>query len=226
MSKIKTKLFIGNHNYSSWSLRPWLGLRWVGIAFDEVLISLAQPGYAAEGIEEVAAVSPNRKVPALHVDGQVIWDSLAILEWAAEHSPDAGLWPENWRTRALARSAVCEMHSGFAALRNDLPMNIRRRCRPGKWPDATQRDIDRVISLWLHLRESSHDQGPWLCGSRGVVDAYFAPVMCRFRSYGVELPDTLAGVVQALFQDADFLEWEARPLTDSFPLIDDLYPQA
>lgn len=226
MAQDKPKLFVGNHNYSSWSLRPWLCLRWAGIEFEEVLITLAQPGYAAEGIAEVAAISPNRKVPALHIEGHVIWDSLAIMEWAAETRPQARLWPTEWRSRALARSAVCEMHSGFAALRNDLSMNIARRCKVKEWPAATQRDIDRMISLWLTLREGHETAGQWLCGERGLVDAFFAPVMTRFRTYGVDLPASLLGVSEALFADPDFREWEGRPITDRISITDDLHPQA
>jgi glutathione S-transferase len=225
MSQTNLKLYLGNHNYSSWSLRPWLCLRWAGIKFDEQQISLAQTGYGKEGIAEVAAVSPNRRVPALHVAGHVIWDSLAIMEWAAETYPGAGLWPDDWRSRALARSAVCEMHSGFVSLRNDLPMNINRRCKVSRWSEATQRDIDRIIELWRHLRSGNQQKGPWLCGERGLVDAFYAPVATRFRSYGVELPEELRCFSSALFQDADFREWEARPVTDRFPFIDELYPE-
>jgi len=219
-------LYVGNHNYSSWSLRPWLCLRWAGIEFEEQLVSLAQPGYGHGSIAAVLAVSPTGKVPALHVDGQVIWDSLAIMEWAAETRPQAKLWPEDWRSRALARSAVCEMHSGFAAMRNDLSMNIRRRCQVKDWPAATQRDIDRVIALWLQLRDGHSDAGPWLCGTRGLVDAFYAPVMTRFRTYGVALPAALQATAQALFDDDDFRAWESQPVTDGFPFVDELYPDA
>jgi len=226
MAQAKPRLYVGNHNYSSWSMRPWLCLRWAGIDFEEVLISLARPGYGSGSIAEVAAVSPNGRVPALHVDGHIIWDSLAIAEWAAEFQPGARLWPADWRSRALARSAVCEMHSGFAALRNDLPMNIARRCKVNDWPEATRRDIDRVLALWLSLRDGNASRGPWLCGERGIVDAFYAPVMTRFRTYGVQLPAALAGVAEALFADADFREWEGRPITDGFSVTDDLYPHA
>ncbi len=225
MHQIKAKLYVGNHNYSSWSLRPWLALRWASIEFEEVLISLAQSGYSGDGIPQIAAISPNRKVPALHLGDFVIWDSLAIAEWAAEFRPHAGLWPQDWRLRALARSAVSEMHSAFSALRTDLPMNIRRRSKAPHWPAATQRDIDRILDLWLHLRQSNSAPGPWLCGSRGIVDAFFAPVMCRFRSYGVELPDSLVAVSQALFSDPDFREWEARPMTEQIAATDAMYPE-
>jgi glutathione S-transferase len=222
----KPRLYIGNCNYSSWSLRPWLCLRWAGIEFDETQISLAQAGYGKEGIAEVAAVSPNRRVPAVHVEGHVIWDSLAIIEWAAEARPDANLWPKDWRKRALARSAVCEMHSGFPDLRNDLPTNINRRCQVQSWSEATQRDINRIIEIWTQLRYGNEGLGPWLCGERGIVDAFFAPVMTRFRTYGVKIPAEHQCTVESVFSDPDFLQWEARPVTDGFAFIDDLYPYA
>jgi glutathione S-transferase len=222
----KLRLYVGNHNYSSWSLRPWLCLKWAGIEFEEIQISLAQKGYEKEGIKEIIAVSPNRRVPALHVDGHVIWDSLAISEWAAEVRPEANLWPQDWAQRSLARSAVCEMHSGFGDLRNDLPTNINRRCRVQQWSEATQRDINRLMELCRQLRAGNSDPGPWLCGKRGLVDAFFAPVMTRFRTYGVGFPAELESTAEALFSDQDFLEWEARPITDNFDFIDSLYPDA
>lgn len=220
----KPTLYIGNCNYSSWSLRPWLCLRWAGIEFDETQISLAQDGYGEEGIAEIVAISPNRRVPALHVDGHVIWDSLAIMEWAAEAHPHARLWPMEWRQRALVRSSVCEMHSGFADLRNDLSMNINRRSQVKQWSEATQRDIDRIFDIWVQLRSGNEARGPWLSGERGLVDAFYAPVLARFRSYGVCIPTELGCMAEAVFSDPDFLEWEARPVTDRFPFIDDLHP--
>ena len=220
----KPKLYIGNHNYSSWSLRPWLCLRWAGIEFEETQISLAQKGYGKGEIKEIVAMSPNGRVPALHVDGHVIWDSLAICEWVAEVRPEVNLWPRDWAQRSLARSATCEMHSGFGDLRNDLPMNINRRCRVQQWPEATQRDINRLMELLRQLRAGNDDLGPWLCGKRGLVDAFFAPVMSRFRTYGVSFPAELESVAETLFSDKDFLEWEARAVTDSFDFIDNLYP--
>src|SRR5262245_51316301 len=123
MAQRMNTLYIGNKNYSTWSLRGWLVLRWSGIPFDERLLQLGADGYGQGKIAEVLAVSPSGRVPALHTDddGLTIWDSLAISEWAAEHTP--ALWPATPRARALARSAACEMHSGFGALRRDLSMN-------------------------------------------------------------------------------------------------------
>lgn len=123
-----TVLFVGNKNFSSWSLRPWLCLRWAGIAFEERVIRLDQPGYGERRIAEVLAVSSAGTVPALEVDGLSIWDSLAIAEWAAEQVASGVLWPADPSVRAVARAATAEMHSGFAAVRRDLPMNLRRRC--------------------------------------------------------------------------------------------------
>ena len=153
----------------------------------------------------------------------MIWDSLSIIEWAAETAPQGVVWPSDWRDRALARSAVCEMHSGFPHLRNDLSMNINRRTIISEWPQETQRDIDRLIELWRQLRQGRDNEGPWLMGQRNAVDAFYAPVMTRFRSYGVELPTDLSCAANALFSDPDFLEWEARPVTDRFAFVDDLY---
>lgn len=214
-------LYIGNPNYSSWSLRPWLCLRWAGITFEERLLSLKQEGYGRGEIAEVLSVSPAGKVPALHDGDTRIWDSLAIAEWAAEQAP--GLWPENAADRAVARSATCEMHSGFPDLRDQLPMNIERRCRSRDLREGTQRDIRRVLALWEELRANYHEQGPWLFGTRTIADAFYAPVATRFRTYAIDIGPGAEAFTQALFSDPDFLEWEAKPITDRFPFIDDVF---
>src|SRR5262245_23896669 len=134
---MSTILHIGNKNYSSWSMRPWLVLTWAGISFEERVIPLGGPGYGKAQIAEVLAISPSGRVPALEVDGETIWDSLAIAEWAAEKAPSARLWPEDPRTRAICRAVTCEMRAGFAALRRDLSMNVRRRTTPRAWPEET-----------------------------------------------------------------------------------------
>lgn len=221
MSNSKPVLFLGNWNYSSWSLRPWLCLRWGGIDFDDQLISLAQEGYGRGEIQDVLAISPTGRVPALHHDNLQIWDSLAIAEWAAEQAPS--LWPADTKIRAHARSVVCEMHSGFPDLRDQLPMNINHRCSASKLRDGTRRDIKRVLSLWHELREQYAYAGPWLLGERSIADAFYAPVATRFRTYGIEVSGPALAYTRALFSDADFLEWEAAPVTDSFDFIDNLY---
>jgi glutathione S-transferase len=221
-------LHIGNRNYSSWSLRPWLCLRWAGIAFDETLIELDQPGYGAEGIAAVRAVSPSAKVPALRVGDTTIWDSLAIAEWAAEGGTPGALLPADRERRAVVRAACAEMHSGFPALRRDLPMNIRRRCVATDLPDDTRRDIARVESLWTTLRAANAADGPWLFGARSMADAFYLPVATRFRTYGVALPPAARAYVETTLADTAFREWEARVLAEpavrfSRAPIDSLY---
>ncbi len=218
MGHENNQLFIGGKNYSSWSMRPWLCLRWGNIPFNESLISLLQEGYGRGEIKDVLAVSPNGRVPALRTGDTTIWDSLAIAEWAAEQNP--ALWPEDALTRAHARSATCEMHSGFPDLRDDLPMNIDRRCETGPLSENTQRDIRRVLGLWNGLREQYSDQGPWLFGQRSIADAFYAPVACRFRTYAIEVPEPAAQYCNALFSDPDFLAWEGAPVDQRFEYID------
>lgn len=219
-------LYIGNRNYSSWSLRPWLALRWAGIAFEERLIDLAQPGYGDKAIAEITARNPAGQVPFLDTGTMVIWDTLAICEWAYEKAPS--LWPEDTATRAMARSATAEMHSGFVALRRDLPCNIQRRSAPQPWPDDTQRNLVRLFALWRSCRERFGAAGPWLLGTRSIADAFYTPVATRLRSYGVALDPDIQAYAETLLGDADFLHWEKQCLADSwdrpgYPVIDGLY---
>ena len=199
-------LYIGNKNYSSWSMRPWLALKWGAIAFDERVIPLGGEGYGKSQIREVVAVSPSGRVPALHVDGVVIYDSLAICEWAAEQAPS--LWPKDKVARALARSAAAEMHSGFAAIRNAFSMNIRRRMPKAPAFDAdTQADLDRLFALWRERLAASG--GPFLFGERSIADAMFAPVATRLRTYHIDTPAEVAAYCSAIFADDAFKQWEA-----------------
>lgn len=217
----RPQLFVGNYNYSSWSLRPWLVLRWGGIEFDERYVELNAPGYGKGQIADVLAVSPSGRVPALHVGELQLWDSLAISEWAAEQRPE--LWPAEAEARAIARAATCEMHAGFSCIRNEMPMNLRRRVRVQVWPEATQREVDRVVALWRGLRRRFEGKGPWLMGKRSIVDAFYAPVVTRFRTYGVDLDAQLQAYAETLLADADFLDWEARPMGPRFEAIESLY---
>jgi len=206
-------LFIGNKNYSSWSLRPWLALRWAGIPFEEVVIPLGGPGYGQAQIPAIMAISPSGRVPALRLaDGTVVWDSLAIVEWAAEQRPS--LWPDDPAVRAVARSVTAEMHSGYTALRRDLSMNIRRRVEAPSWPDDTRADIARVLAVWKHCRETYGSSGPFLFGRRSCADAFFAPVATRFRTYSVPLPAFAVDYSEALFSDPDYAAWEAAGLLE------------
>ncbi|MCK9193169.1 MAG: glutathione S-transferase family protein, partial [Nevskia sp.] len=179
------KLVIGNKNYSSWSLRPWLALKVAEIPFEEILIPL----YQADSKARQLAFSPAGKVPIL-VDGAVtIWDSLAILEYVAEQYPDRGLWPRAIAARAHARSVSAEMHAGFAALRTAMPMNCRATLAgKGHTPEALA-DIARIAAIWGDCRARYGNDGPFLFGAFSNADAFYAPVVTRFLTYGVALPD-------------------------------------
>jgi glutathione S-transferase len=198
-------LHIGNKNYSSWSLRPWLALKWGEIAFDEHLIPLGGEGYGRSMIKAVREISPSGRVPALSVDGAVIHESLAICEWAAEQTP--ALWPADAAERAQARAAATEMHAGFPALRRAMSMNIRRRLdTPPQWDDETLVDLERLHALWAELLGRS--SGPFLFGRRSIADAMFAPVATRLRTYAVEISPQTQSYCKTIFSDAAFLEWE------------------
>ena len=215
-------LYIGNKNYSSWSLRPWLALKWGAIAFEERMIKLGGEGYGKSKIADVLAVSPSGRVPCLHADGVVINDSLAICEWAAERAP--ALWPQDANTRAMARSAAAEMHSGFSALRRDLSMNIRRRLEHSpKLPEDTRADIERLYELWRGALARS--QGPWLFGARSIADAMFSPVVTRLRTYAIETPREVAAYCATMLEDPAFLEWEREAAAETWTIAtaDELY---
>lgn len=209
-------LYVGNKNYSSWSLRPWLVLRWAGIAFEEKLIRLDQKGYGKHEIDEVLKVSPNGRVPCLHADGLVVWDSLSIAEWAAETYPGAELWPADKAMRAEARSVTAEMHSGFSNVRNDLPMNIHARVKPQDWKAETRAELARIDQIWAALRTRHASLGPWLFGKRTIADAFYAPVACRMRTYGVGLSTAAQSWCDAVYRDPDFLAWEAASIPNSW----------
>ena len=198
-------LVIGSKNYSSWSLRPWLLLRHFGIPFEELRLVLDTPAFA----QDIGRWSPTRRVPALHDDGLVVWDSLAICEYANERWLAGRGWPQPVATRAVARSAAAEMHAGFAALRMHLPMNVRRTPDAYRWDDAAQRDIDRVQQLWRELRVTHGAQGAFLCGDFGIVDAMFAPVAFRFLGYGVRMDEVATAYVDALTALPAMREWRA-----------------
>ncbi len=195
-------LVIGNKNYSSWSLRPWLAMKFLGIAFQELRIPLYGPG----ATEEIRRYSPTGKVPCL-VDGTVrIWDSLAILEYLAETHP---LWPQDSAARAMARSASAEMHSGFQELRQHMSMNVRRRLPGmGRTPGALA-DVARIIGLWTECREKHGSGGEFLFGAFSAADAMYAPVVLRFRTYEVELPEACRRYADAVLEIPAIGEWIA-----------------
>jgi glutathione S-transferase len=203
MSAALPRLVIGNKNYSSWSLRPWLLMRAFGLAFEEQRLALDTPAFA----ESIAALSPTRRVPVLHDGGLVVWDSLAICEYVNDRWLHGRGWPERLDSRALARAASAEMHSGFAALRTQLPMNSRRRPDGYRWDAAAQADIDRVQQLWRELRARHAGEGEFLCGRFGIVDAMFAPVVIRFDGYGVPVDEACARYMDAINALPAMREW-------------------
>lgn len=174
------RLYIGNKNYASWSLRAWLALKATGTTFAEVVIPILAPGSK----ETLRQFSPTGKVPALHHGDIVVWDSLAICGYLADLFPDAGLWPADPAAKAMARSISAEMHSSFQALRSQFPMNIRKNV-PGRPVSAeAQADIDRVVGLWRECRERfGKSAGAFLFGRFTIADAMYAPVVTRFRTY-------------------------------------------
>jgi glutathione S-transferase len=218
---VDVTLYIGNKNYSSWSLRAWLVLRWGGIAFEERLLRLGGEGYGKGRIAELRAISPTGCVPAIHVGETVVWESIAIAEWAAERSPS--LWPQEALSRARARAAAAEIHGAFHGLRRDLSMNLRRRTPEAEWPEDTRSDIARVQALWRGCLEQSG--GPWLFGARSIADAFYAPVLGRFRSYGVAIPGALERYAATVWEDADLREWDRAAAEEpwSIPSTDALH---
>jgi len=200
-------LVIGNKNYSSWSLRPWLALKATGQAFDEVLIVLRRPETKAEILLHSAA----GKLPVLKAGDLTIWESLAICEYIAETWPEAGLLPEDARARAVARSVMSEMHAGFVALRRELPMDIAKLsplAQNGVSPsDEAKLDIARVQQIWQDCRGRFGKKGDFLFGGFTLADAMYAPVATRFRSYGVALDPVSEAYVNAIYAWPAMQEW-------------------
>ncbi len=199
------RLVIGNKRYSSWSLRPWLLMRHFDLPFEEIRLALDTPGFAAS----IGDLSPSRRVPALHHDGVVIWDSLAICEYVNDCFLGGRGWPRAIASRAQARAAACEMHAGFVSLRSQLPMHVTREPGGAKWQDDAQADIDRIQELWRWLRGKLGGGGDFLCGEFGIIDAMFAPVAIRFRGYGVRCEGAAAAYVDTLYAMPALQQWIA-----------------
>jgi glutathione S-transferase len=198
-------LVIGNRNYSSWSLRPWLAMRHAGLAFDEVRIPLGRVDTKATILRH----SPSGRVPCLLDGALVVWDSLAICEYVNERYAGGSLWPAEVTPRARARAVAAEMHSGFAALRTHLPMDIRSR-QSGRGAAAAARpdvaaDIARIHALWSDCLAASG--GPLLFGGFSIADAFYAPVVTRFVTYGVALPGVVAAYADAVLALPPMQQW-------------------
>jgi glutathione S-transferase len=205
------KLIIGNKNYSSWSLRSWILLREAGIDFDEHKISLDLDTTKSE----IAKFNPGGTVPVLQIGDLTIWDTLAISETVAERWPDKQLWPADADARAYARSICAEMHAGFAVLRKCMPMNCRAMGRKVSLPDELTDEIDRVITIWSACHHQYSGDNGWLFGNFGVADAMFAPVVLRFRTYGINLPESAEFYPRRLLQSEAMQEWLAAAETET-----------
>jgi len=201
---MRPRLVIGNKNYSSWSLRAWLLLREAGIEFDEVRVLLDTPEFH----EQLRAYTSAGKVPVLVLDDCAVWDSLAIAETVAERWPETRLWPDDPAARAHARAISAEMHSGFAVLRDAMPMNCRAMGRKVALPDRLTADIDRVLAIWQDCQRRYGGQG-WLFGRFSVADAMYAPVVLRFRTYGINLPDSGSEYPARLLESKALQNWLA-----------------
>lgn len=197
-------LVIGNKNYSSWSLRPWLVLKRSNLAFDEYHVKLRQD----DTKRNILRHSPSGLVPVAKFEDLVIWDSLAIAEFLAEQCPEKKFWPEDISIRAVARAVSAEMHSGFRNIRMEMPMDIISR-----YPDFTpstdvRTEIDRIFEIWSNCRTNFGKSGPFLFGHWTIADAMFAPIVTRFRTYSVKGADEIAAYMDAVLSDPIFLEWE------------------
>jgi glutathione S-transferase len=200
---VNVKLIIGNKNYSSWSLRAWLILSEAGITFEEHRIALDTPATATE----LKKSAPAGRVPVLILDGHAVWDSMAIAETVAERWPDRQLWPDDAYARAHARSISAEMHSGFTKLREALPMNCRAMGRKVPLPDALAAEIDRVFEIWSDCQHCFGSEGDWLFGRFSIADAMFAPVVLRFRTYGINLPQSASVYPGRLLDSKPLQKW-------------------
>ncbi len=210
-------LIIGNKNYSSWSFRPWLAMRVAGIRFDETVKSLDAADFKAH----LKALGGSGRVPIL-IDGEVrIWESLAILEYLAERFPAAGLWPQHPVARARARAIASEMHAGFAAVRRHLPMNVSRPVKAQPIDADTAKDVARIDAIWTECRNTFGAAGPFLFGSFGAADAMFAPVVCRFHTYAVDVSATALAYMRAMMSLPAWEEWRDAARRETWVLPQD-----
>lgn len=204
------QLYIGNKNYSSWSMRPWVLMKQAGIPFEEVMLNFDgfNPGSAFKNA--ISKVNPVGKVPVLVDDGLAVWDSLAIAEYLAESFPHKALWPEDGKARARARSVCAEMHAGFGGIRNHFSMNIEARlpevgAKVLREQPGVQAEVDRLVAMWTGLLDAYG--GPLLFGQFSIADAYFAPVATRLVTYGVPVPAAASAYIERVLALPGVAEW-------------------
>ena len=211
-------IYLGDKNYSSWSLRAWLVLNQTGAAFDEVVIPL----YEATSKATIMKYSPSGTLPVLKHGDRVVWDSLAICEYLAEAFPARELWPTGPEARAVARSVCAEMHSGFAALRSHLPMNVRSSFPDRRVTPEVQTDINRVMAIWRDCRKRfGAGNGDFLFGGFGIADAMYAPVVTRFRTYKIDLEREADAYCETVMALPAMQKWVAAARNE--PMIIDAY---
>jgi glutathione S-transferase len=205
------KLVIGNKNYSSWSLRPWLALKQANIDFEEIRIPLYQP----DSVAQIRRYSPAGKVPVLLHGAVTVWDSLAIGEYLAECFPERQWFPSERSTRAVARSVCAEMHSGFQALRTHMPMNCRASFPGHGHTPEVEQDIERILTLWQDCRQQHGGDGSFLFGPFTLADAMFAPVVLRFKTYAVALGKVGQEYMEAILALPALQDWLAAAATET-----------
>ncbi|MGE3831939.1 MAG: glutathione S-transferase family protein [Parvibaculaceae bacterium] len=213
----KLHLIVGNKNYSSWSLRPWLAMTHAGIPFDETVIALDMPDTKAK----IAEYSPAGKVPILHHGKVAVWETLAILEYVAEVFPEKKLWPVGKAARAMARAISNEMHAGFSALRNACPMNLRRPKKRVEISDAVRRDVARIEEIWKTARKAHGKGGKFLFGRFSNADAMYAPVVTRLDTYDIAVSKESRAYMDAVMGTPAFQSWRAAGLKEDWVIAED-----
>jgi glutathione S-transferase len=210
-------LVIGNKNYSSWSLRPWIAMKEKGVDFTETVIALDMPDTA----QKIAAASPSGRVPVLQHGGRSVWESLAILEYVAELYPERGFWPAERGARALARSVCNEMHAGFGALRSACPMNLRRPVKPVALSDKVLADVARIEALWAQCLGLQGAGAAFLFGEFTNADAMFAPVVARFETFAIPVSQSSRAYMNRVMGTASFQAWKQAALAESWVVPSD-----
>lgn len=201
------KLILGNKNYSSWSLRGWLAAKQSGLHFEELTVPIMGEAWD-EKKQQMGDIQPSSgKVPILWDGDAVIWDSLAILEYLGDKVGRDRFWPKDEAARGMARAMVAEMHSSYASLRSEMPMNIRRRTPLKQVSEATKADIVRILQLWAEARARHGSAGPFLFGTFGAADIFYAPVVSRFLTYGIGVPGFAESYMQAIWEHDWLREW-------------------
>jgi len=210
-------LIIGNKNYSSWSLRPWIFLKQNKIDFIEKRIAL----FTEFSDDELSEYNSDFKVPVLQDGKLLVWDSLSILEYVSEKYLESNGWPQEINARALARSISCEMHSSFVNLRNELPMNCRKKFQDIKLSSEAEREIERIMALWRQCRSQFGEDGEWLFGKYSIADAMFAPIVLRFVGYSIPLDEIGQVYVQSVLKQPGIVEWIESGRAESEVIEDD-----